>query len=254
VKREKGKGAGNDFRDPFWPYIQLRAHARTKRNDFPVGLSPPTSDIYIYIYEGSKSDLWILAALRLQEFKTSVLISVPAVAQTLVTIYWASFPSPNKSRTELTPKFLDRSTPNSVSRLFHTQEIMEKNICKNTKEHIYKHLHTTNTHLHLTMITRSMEIDLGWCFWDARHDLWMPDGPNKPPDASIHVQTLRKGPCHPWGDLGYKNVPQKPYSYIYIYPVGYSRKILAIGTGDLQAGLAQGASRWRRPAESKHFP
>ena len=27
-----------------------RAHARTKRNDFPVGVTPPTSDIYIYIY------------------------------------------------------------------------------------------------------------------------------------------------------------------------------------------------------------
>ena len=26
------------------------SHARTKRNDFPVGLNPPTSDIYIYIY------------------------------------------------------------------------------------------------------------------------------------------------------------------------------------------------------------
>ena len=27
------------------PSLQLRAHTRTKRNDFPVGLTPPTSDI-----------------------------------------------------------------------------------------------------------------------------------------------------------------------------------------------------------------
>ena len=38
----------NHFWDPFWPYIQLRTHARTKRNDFPVGLSLPTSEQVIY--------------------------------------------------------------------------------------------------------------------------------------------------------------------------------------------------------------
>ena len=39
---EKGKGRRDEdyFWDPFWPYIQLRAHTRTKRNDLPVGLSP----------------------------------------------------------------------------------------------------------------------------------------------------------------------------------------------------------------------
>ena len=42
-KREKAR---NLFWDQFWPYIQLRAHARKKRFDFPVGLSPSTSDIW----------------------------------------------------------------------------------------------------------------------------------------------------------------------------------------------------------------
>ena len=46
AKREKGKGMGSRFRS-ILTYTQLRAHARTKRNDFPVGLSPPTSDILI---------------------------------------------------------------------------------------------------------------------------------------------------------------------------------------------------------------
>ena len=80
--------------------------------------------IYVYIYITSKSDLLILAALRLQEFKGSIFISTPAVAQIVVNIYRTSFPSPNGTRTELTPKFLDRSTPNSVLRLFHTLEII----------------------------------------------------------------------------------------------------------------------------------
>ena len=47
-QKGKGKRDRDDFWDPFWPYIQLRAHARTKRNDFPVGLSPPTSDMCMY--------------------------------------------------------------------------------------------------------------------------------------------------------------------------------------------------------------
>ena len=56
---QKGKGKSNRmiFWDPFWPYIQLCAHARMKRNDFPVGLSPPTSDIYLYIYTCISTEL-----------------------------------------------------------------------------------------------------------------------------------------------------------------------------------------------------
>ena len=58
--RQKGKRS--DFWDPSWPYMQLRAHARTKRNDFPVGLSPPTSDIYIYIciFANLLTSLWCI--------------------------------------------------------------------------------------------------------------------------------------------------------------------------------------------------
>ena len=43
----------------------------------------------------------------------------------IVNIYKTSLPSPNRSRTELTPKFLDQSTPSSAPRLFHTLAIVE---------------------------------------------------------------------------------------------------------------------------------
>ena len=49
-KGQKGKGWGMIFEihsDLTYNVIQLRAHARTKRNDFPVGRSPPTSDMCI---------------------------------------------------------------------------------------------------------------------------------------------------------------------------------------------------------------
>ena len=43
--------------------------------------------VYMYIYKASKSDLSILAALRLQELKGSILISTPAVAHIYIYIY-----------------------------------------------------------------------------------------------------------------------------------------------------------------------
>ena len=50
------------------------------------------------------------------------------VAQIIVNIYITLMPSPNRCRTEFTPKILDRSTPNSVARLFDTPGIMETSI------------------------------------------------------------------------------------------------------------------------------
>ena len=46
AKREKGKGMGIIF-EIHSDLTYSWSHARTKRNDFPVGLSPPTSDIPI---------------------------------------------------------------------------------------------------------------------------------------------------------------------------------------------------------------
>ena len=85
--------------------------------------------MYTYIkhlYEKTRQhDLLIFAALRLQEFKGSILISIPAVAQIIVNVQSASFLSPNGTRTELKPKFLDIPIPNNVSSHFHTRVIME---------------------------------------------------------------------------------------------------------------------------------
>ena len=137
-----------------------------------------------------------------------------------------SFLSPNKSRTELTPKFLDRSTPNSVLRRYHNLGIMEihRNSYKNTQK---KHSRTTNTHLHLRMSITSMKIDLGWWFWDPRPVLWMPDGSYKSPDATIHVQNLGKCPKrhafrHGWNVVSLVPWPWNPeYIKIYIYILIY---------------------------------
>ena len=77
--------------------------------------------IYIVIYEFDTKE-----RTRLQEVKGSILMSAPAVAQTIVSIVWRTWlSSPNRSRTELTPKFLDRSSPSSVPRLFHTLVTIE---------------------------------------------------------------------------------------------------------------------------------
>ena len=131
-----------------------------------------------------------------------------------------SFLSPNKSRTELTPKFLDRSTPNSVSLLFHTLKIMEM--------HRKSSKFVQNRHLHLHMLVQSMKMDLGWCFWDPRPVLWMPDAPYKPRDVSIQVQNLKTclknlGTYHgPWGRPWVSLCTRTPlliYIYIYIFRI-----------------------------------
>ena len=165
--------------------------------------------MHIYICETSKPDLWILAALRLQEFKGSILISTPAVAQINVNIWRTSFPSPNGSRTEFMPNTLDRSTANSVSRLFHTPGIMEAQ--RKIKQIM---------HLHFKMLVKSMKVDFGWVFWHPRPVLWMPDGPYKPPDALIHVQNLKDGPKRigtSHGDPWLPKVSPNPVAHIYIY-------------------------------------
>ena len=93
----------------------------------------------MFITKASEVDLLLFAALRLQEFKGSILISTLAVAQTIVNIQPTSFPSPNRSRAELTPNFLDRSTPNSVPRLSHTLAIMKihRNLAKSCEHRTY---------------------------------------------------------------------------------------------------------------------
>ena len=116
----------------------------------------------MWIYERSKSELWVLVGLRLQEFEGSILISTPTVAQIIVNLCRTSFRSPKRSRIELTPKLLDRSTPNGVPRLCHTLEIMAK---------------IQFTHLNLTILVKSIKKDFGWCFWHPRPALRMPDGP-----------------------------------------------------------------------------
>ena len=101
--------------------------------------------------EISKSEFLILAALRLQEFKGSIFIFTPAVAQIVVNIRRTSFSSPNKCRTEL--KFLDRSTPNIVPCLSHTLGIMEMPIqsCRMN----------STTHLRSKLLVKSMGMNLG---------------------------------------------------------------------------------------------
>ena len=90
-----------------------------------------------------------------------------------------SFLSPNRSRTKLPQKILDRSTPNSVPRLFRTLQIMEmQRKCNKIKQ---------TTHLQLQLLVKSMKMDLGWCFWDPKPVLRMPGGPYQPLDASNHV-------------------------------------------------------------------
>ena len=51
-KREKGTGARVDSAEISLDHATARAHRThgTTRNGFPVGLPPPTFDIYIYIY------------------------------------------------------------------------------------------------------------------------------------------------------------------------------------------------------------
>ena len=81
LRDQKGKGKGAEisfFTGLDHTYGTARTHARThdtKRNDFPVGLTPPTSDIkskYIFIYSYSTEYDIIYLRVRDQRARHSV--------------------------------------------------------------------------------------------------------------------------------------------------------------------------------------
>ena len=70
------------------------------------------------------------------------------------------------------------------------------------------------------MLVKSMEIHFGWLFWHPRPVLRMPDAPNKPPDASIHLPNLKHGSKSLGINHGGEEVTTmypNPASHIYIY-------------------------------------
>ena len=86
-----------------------------------------------------------------------------------------------------------------------------------------------------------MKIDFGWCLWDPRPGLWMPDTPCKPPDASTHPPNPLKSP---WRDPGSRMYPKSlTHIYIYIYICAWRSRIATTVC----------LSLWRPPPISRQY-
>ena len=169
--------------------------------------------IHIYIYITSKSDFQILAASGCNKSKVRFYFRAHRRANNCQYLkIVVSFTKQVQNRA--TPNFFDWWTPNSLPRLFHTLDFKEMQ----RKSRKIKWI----THLHLKLLGKSMRMDFGWCFRDPRPVLWMPDNPNKPPDASTHPPNVNKCAkrhwfCHRAASFRCGSGPGNSIIYWYIY-------------------------------------